>query len=63
MVVNQYMDITAQPEYDNAFWDHMRDLSTNMDVLNKGVQKNATGFKMPNTSTGELNKAIRNDFI
>lgn len=63
MGMTVYADITAQPEYDKAFWAGMTDRVTDVTILDKGRVHHDGTYKVPASSSDELIKAISRESV
>ena len=62
MSVN-YMDITAQPEYDIQFWDAAKRMKGNEDVLAKGRISATGSYELPAGASAKVAKAMERESV
>lgn len=61
--MTNYSSITAQPEYDIAFWDMLRNNGIKENVLSKGVVVSTGTYEMPTDASGKLLKALEKESL
>lgn len=58
-----YMDITAQPEYDIQFWNAARGIKKNEDALAKGRVSATGSYELPADASAKIAKAMEKECV
>lgn len=58
-----YKDITAQPEYDIQFWNAVRGIKGNEDVLARGRITETGSYELPASASGKIAKAMEKESV
>lgn len=58
-----YMDITAQPEYDIQFWNAVRGIKKNEDALAKGRVSATGSYELPADASAKIAKAMEKECV
>ncbi len=61
--MTNYSAITAQPEYDIAFWDMLRNNGIKDSVLSKGIVVSSGTYEMPTDASAKLMKALKKESL